>query len=245
MNELYSDLAEVYEAMYTTFIDYELEYNFYSKILKKWDKQSVLEIGSGTGNLTQYFEKNGFEYYGLDLSEEMLAIARKKNPNSILIEGDMRCFQLKNKIQSTLITGRTISYLRTNADVNATFRSIYNNLEKGGLLCFDFIDANRFIPEIGKGKEVSHEATYKGINYLRKSTWNVELSEGMHCTWESKYYKKAKNELLKIGKDSAIVRTFTKDEIAILLSFNNFNTIEIIEKKSYAFPTYAVIAQKE
>jgi len=185
MNELYSDLAAVYEAMYATFIDYELEYNFYSNILKKWNKKSVLEIGSGTGNLTAYFEKNGFEYYGLDLSEEMLAIAIKKNPNSILMKGDMRSFELKNVVQSILITGRTISYLRTNTDVNATFSSIHDNLEKGGLLCFDFIDASRFIPDIRKGKEVTHEATYKGISYLRRSTWNIDVcipNICSHCT---------------------------------------------------------------
>ena len=35
MANLYTDLAEVYEAMYQTFIDYEEEYQFYADILKK------------------------------------------------------------------------------------------------------------------------------------------------------------------------------------------------------------------
>ena len=33
MNTLYADLAEVYEAMYRTFIDYEAEFAFYAQLI--------------------------------------------------------------------------------------------------------------------------------------------------------------------------------------------------------------------
>jgi len=245
MSNLYSELANVYEAMYATFIDYKSEYEFYSEILKKNGKKTTLEIGSGTGNLTKYFEENGFKYYGLDLSKEMLEIAKRKNPESIFINGDMRSFVLENFVESIIITGRTISYLISSEDVNSTLKSIYNNLEKGGLFCFDFIDASRFIPEIYKEKEVTHEASYDKKNYIRKSRWSLNLTQGMTLNWESIYYKKEGAELIEIGKDNSEVRTFTKDEIKIFLLINNFRIKEIIEKESYAFPTYAIVAEKE
>ena len=88
MNTLYTNLAKVYEAMYKSFINYEEELSFYSSFLKKYNCQSVLEIGCGVGNLAPGFTNLGFKYYGLDLSSEMLKIAKINNPKSSFIEGD-------------------------------------------------------------------------------------------------------------------------------------------------------------
>ena len=85
MGNLYNQLAAVYEAMYQTFIDYKAEYEFYSELLLKYKKNEVVEIGCGTGNLVPYFLENNFNYIGLDLSENMIEIAKNKIPN-----GDFR-----------------------------------------------------------------------------------------------------------------------------------------------------------
>ncbi len=245
MDSLYSSLAEVYEAMYATFIDYREEYEFYSSIIRKYNKKSVLEIGCGTGNLTKHFDENGFEYYGLDLNQEMLDIARKKNPEGIYIQGDMRSFELAQALESAIITARTISYLISNEDVNATFKNIHNNLKKDGILSFDFIDANRFILEMRGGKEVEHSASHNRVDYVRKSKWTPNLKNGMDCTWASVYYKREGQQLVEIGKNHALVRTFTCNEIELFLQINDFEVKDIIERPSYAFPTYVVIAQKK
>lgn len=78
MDNLYSDFTKKYEAMYQTFIDDE-EYLFYSQILKKYKKDNLLEIGSGTGNLAHHFSQNNFDYQGLDYSEVMIKMAKSKN----------------------------------------------------------------------------------------------------------------------------------------------------------------------
>lgn len=243
MTNLYSKLASVYEAMYYSFIDYEEEYIFYSKILKKYNKNSVLEIGSGTGNLASHFLQNGFEYLGLDYSQEMTDIAKTKVPEGGFIVGDMRNFQLKNQAQSAIITGRTISYVVEYQDVRATFKSIYQNLQSGGVLCFDFIDANRFILDITKERNVIHEATHKNKTYQRRSTWDLKGEHGMDVIWDSKYYEKAGNEWQEIGKDHAQVRTYMLNEIEIFLALENFDIKEIIDRPSYAFPTYVIVAK--
>lgn len=241
---LYSTLSEVYEAMYTTLINYEEEYKFYNNILSRYKKSNLLEIGSGTGNLAIYFEENGFEYCGLDLSKEMIEISKRKLPMSKFIKGDMRTFKIENKVDSVLITGRTISYLLTNKDIMSAFERIYKNLHVGGILSFDFIDANRFIPRISKEKNITHEVIYKDVIYKRKSKWELRLKTGMDFNWSSEYSKKVGGKFLKIEDDTSIIRTFTKDEIEIFLCLNNFKIKEIIDKETYAFPTYVIVAEK-
>ena len=244
MEKLYDDLAEVYEAMYQSFIDYKDEFNFYSNILTKYNKKGLLEIGSGTGNLAKHFLENNFEYCGLDLSKEMIAIAREKVLDGKFIEGDMRDFKLAQSVESILITGRSISYLQSNEDVNATFSKVHEHLERGGIFCFDFIDAYRFIPEILKEKNITHKASYENINYQRKGTWELNLKYGMDLKWTAKYYKEIKNEWIEIGIDNPIVRTFSKDEIEIFLTINNFKIKEVLERVNYTFPTLVIVAER-
>ncbi len=245
MSKLYADLAEVYAAMYTTFINYKAEYDFYSKILKKYHKNTLLEIGSGTGNLAAYFKENGFNYCGLDLSEQMIAIAKRKALNCDFIQGDMRTFKLDKQVQSIIMAGRTISYLVSNEEVNTSFLNIHHNLDKGGIFCFDFIDANKFIPAILKEKTIVHQATHNNINYVRKAVWEPNLKYGMDVKWEAKYYKNTPKGLIPLGEDSSVVRTFSKDEITLFLSINHFEIKDIIERASYAFPTFVVVAEKK
>ncbi|MFK7981549.1 MAG: class I SAM-dependent methyltransferase [Saprospiraceae bacterium] len=244
MGNLYKDLAPVYEAMYHTFIDYQAEYECYGSLLKKYAKKQVLEIGCGTGNLADYFQKNGFDYRGMDLNQEMIDLATIKAPTAEFIKGDMRTFQLHQPIESIIITARTSCYLSTNQAVQAAFGAIHKNLKIGGILSFDFIDANQFIPSIVHGKEITHTANYQGLHYSRKSFWQAHLVNGMDFKWESVYYQKVGTELKEIGRDDSIIRTFTKDEIILFLSINGFKVLELIERASYAFPTYVVVAEK-
>jgi len=111
MGNLYNDLAEVYEAMYYTFIDYKIEYDFYSTQLNKYHKKSLLEMGCGTGNLASYFINNNYDYNGIDLSQQMLDIAKRKMPEGKFLQADIRTYQSEKKVEGIIMTGRTISYL--------------------------------------------------------------------------------------------------------------------------------------
>lgn len=245
MKTIYTKLAAIYEAMYQTFIDYNAEYQFYNSLIQEQHKKNVLEIGSGTGHLAAYFSQANFEYQGLDFSSDMIAIAQAKNPAVQFIAGDMRNFELSQKVESVIITGRTISYLLTNADINAAFQAIHKNLVPKGILAFDFIDASLFIPMIAKGKKITHQADYQDKTYYRDSFWSLNLTHGMDFKWLSIYYEKKETKEIKIGEAEEIVRTFTLEEVKIFLKINGFRLLKIIERETYAFPTFVVVAERE
>ncbi len=77
MSTLYKSLANVYEAMYKTFINYDEEFRVYQQLLHKNNCDAVFEIGCGTGNLARSFADDGFNYIGLDSSGDMLNIEKK------------------------------------------------------------------------------------------------------------------------------------------------------------------------
>ncbi|MDP1834058.1 MAG: class I SAM-dependent methyltransferase [Candidatus Moranbacteria bacterium] len=57
----------------------------------------ILDLGCGTGRLAGYMQAKGFEVVGVDLSEKMLEIAKRKHPGIGFILADMRELELEEK----------------------------------------------------------------------------------------------------------------------------------------------------
>lgn len=245
MSNLYNHLATVYEAMYKNFIDYKEEFDLYKNLVEaRIAMKTMLEIGCGTGNLANQFAIAGFEYTGLDVSEKMLEIAKQKAPNCNFIQGDMRQFSLEQAVDSCIITARTISYLITNEDVNNTFQTIYKNLVPNGVLCFDFIDANQFVAQLAVDNKPVHKAKHENTTYVRKGNWQQRFEHGIDFYWTADYYKEVDSKLQHLGDDKSRVRAFTKNEIEIWLTVNGFECLQFVERATYAFPTFVVVAKK-
>ena len=63
MTKLYSNLSEIYEVMYQTFINYDEEYAYYNNKLRKYNSGSLFELGCGTGNLGSRFIAGSFDKF--------------------------------------------------------------------------------------------------------------------------------------------------------------------------------------
>lgn len=245
MNNLYINHSDVYEMMYQTFINYDEEYAYFSHKLKKFNAESVVELGCGTGSLASRFTANGYDYTGIDLNRTMLDIAVKKNPGIEFLEADMRNFQLQKKKQACIIAGRTISYLMTNLDVLDSFNTFHKNLQNDGIICFDNIDASKFIPLIKNGKRVIHKAEFNGRRFHRESYWSVNGNDSWTFNWDSVYFEEdKKGGMNKIAEDNSTVRCFTKDDLCLFLELCNFKVLDIEDRPSYAFDTFVIVAQK-
>lgn len=238
-------MAAIFDAMYQSFIDYDEEYEFYNRLIQEKKGNSILEIGSGTGNLAKRFRENNQNYKGLEYSQSMIEIAQNRNKDCTFIHGDMRNFELEKPVDAIIITGRSTSYLINNEDIIDTFECVYKNLNPNGVFIFDIIDANRFIPFIKENKNIIHEATYEGINYVRESQWETTPLENFMLDWNAKYYQINDDEKEILSEDFSTVRVFTLNEIELFLYLNNFEILKAIDRKTYAYDTYVFMVQKK
>lgn len=88
VGKVYNKIAKKYsETFDNDFSDKQYLDNFLS-LLNKGDK--ILDIGCGSGRASGYFDKMGFEAIGVDISENMINISKKKYPHIKFIVGDMR-----------------------------------------------------------------------------------------------------------------------------------------------------------
>ncbi|OMP67617.1 class I SAM-dependent DNA methyltransferase [Domibacillus epiphyticus] len=133
----YNRFASVYDALMQ-----DAPYDEWTALLQaEAPRGRVLDIGCGTGELAIRFSQAGYDVTGVDLSDEMLSIAREKadiqNLNIPLFQQDMRELDGIGRFQTAVIFCDSLNYLETEEDVKKTFQSVYKHLEDDGLFLFD------------------------------------------------------------------------------------------------------------
>ena len=236
MTELYTTLARVYHEMYQHVFDYDKEFFFYDSILKKNNCKKILEVGCGSGMLARRFLKNGYDYLGLDLSREMLDIARSEINSDSFVQCDMRNLSFDQQFDSVLITGRSIAYLTENMDIIITLSGVHNSLKDNGLFVFDLFEANGIFDNFNDFEQnIEHNSKkIKRISRLKKN-----LKTGWTYDWFAKYIIEDAGDVTEFD-DITTLRAFTKDEIMLYLKLTDFKLKEIID----AGKAFTVIAEK-
>lgn len=152
--EAYTDFAAVYD----TFMD-ETPYEDWSAFLCGRLRQEgiadglVLDLGCGTGTLTELLAEAGYDMIGVDLSAEMLNIAMEKRERSrkeiLYLCQDMRELELYGTVRAVVCVCDSLNYLLEEEDLLETFRLVNNYLDPGGLFVFDFNTVYKYETVIG------------------------------------------------------------------------------------------------
>jgi SAM-dependent methyltransferase len=124
-----------------------------SKFCQQWCHPSgrILDVGCGTGRLAQQFAGLGCEYVGVDLSEEMLAVARQNNPNSLCTFRHANLVTLCDTIQDTFDSAiclySTLGMIRGEPQRENVIRNVAKLLRPGGRFIVHV--HNRWFAELG------------------------------------------------------------------------------------------------
>lgn len=191
--EAYTDFAMVYD----TFMDetpYEQWCEFLMELFRKYgaqkddtrqensavmdnlrqERNTVLDLGCGTGTLTELLARRGYDMIGVDLSEEMLRIAVDKRERSgldiLYLCQDMRELELYGTVGAAVSVCDSVNYLLEEDDVVQTFRLVNNYLYPEGLFIFDFNTIYKYAEIIG-------------------DTTIAENREECSFIWENTYYE--------------------------------------------------------
>ena len=141
--EAYTSFARVYD----TFMDnvpYKEWADYLGKILKEYgiDDGLVLDLGCGTGNMTEMLASSGYDMIGVDNAEEMLEIAMEKKVESgqdiLYLLQDMREFELYGTVRAVISACDSVNYITDDEDLTEVFRLVNNYLDPEGLFVFDF-----------------------------------------------------------------------------------------------------------
>ena len=135
--------------------------------------KEVLDLGCGTGAMTFPLRERGYDMIGLDISYEMLSVARETadelGADDILwLCQDMRAFELYGTVQGAVCCLDGINHLCGVQDLSKCLKLLHNYVEPGGIFVFDVNTPKKF-------------AKFYGDNdYILED-------ENIMCCWQNSY----------------------------------------------------------
>ena len=152
-------------------------FKFYLEIFKKHNinPELILDLGCGTGDITRLFAEKGYDLIGIDISPEMLNIAREENghKNILYLNQDMREFELYGTVDVIYSSLDCLNYITGKRDLKKVFSLCHNYLNPDGLFIFDI------------------NTEFKYENTLDNNTF-VYDNEDAYLVWQSEYLKRSK-----------------------------------------------------
>lgn len=150
--EAYTGFAQVYD----TFMDnvpYDEWGEYLVSLLKKYGVEEglVLDMGCGTGAMTRYLDAHGYDMTGIDVSEEMLTIAKEKSsPDILYLLQDMREFELYGTMRAAVSICDSMNYILEEDDLLRVFSLVNNYLDPGGIFIFDLNTVYKYQEILGE-----------------------------------------------------------------------------------------------
>lgn len=132
---LYGDRAEIYDVIYGG-KDYEAEADALAARLRGEgvpDGARILEAACGTGNFLVPL-RDQYVVEGFDLSDDMLAVARRKLSGVPLWQADLADFEVEHPFDVLLCMFSSIGYLHPEARLRRAARCCAAALRPGGVL---------------------------------------------------------------------------------------------------------------
>lgn len=135
------------------------------KIIKKHrpSARSILDVACGVGRHDRILSKKGFIVTGVDMSKDLIGIAKKHDKKTKYALGDMRYFKLQEKFDCVLSVWDAYVYLSRERDLKSFLERCHEHLNKNGLL---ILDARNFWQQ-----NPNDRLNYK--HFITKDGWSV------------------------------------------------------------------------
>ena len=126
--------------------DYSGEVEYVRTIIQRHspDARTILDLGCGTGRHDFLIAEIGYEVSGVDMSQEMLAVAGANHSSLIphlgsptFLQGDIRTVRLDRTFDVVISLFHVMSYLTGNQDLSDAFATVQAHLKPGGIFIFD------------------------------------------------------------------------------------------------------------
>ena len=117
------------------------------------ERNLIVDLGCGTGTLTEMLAEEGYDMIGIDNSQEMLMVAMEKKERfgheTLYLLQDMRELELYSTVGTVICVCDSLNYLLETEEILDTFRLIDNYLYPGGIFIFDFNTVYKYSEVIG------------------------------------------------------------------------------------------------
>ncbi|KZS71562.1 hypothetical protein A4G29_02740 [Mycobacterium kansasii] len=214
----YSEIAKFYDAIS---IHRPVKAGFLQSLIERYapTAKTIAEFASGTGMILEGLSWK-YEISGVDLSPEMIAVAKQKLPDVDMRVGDIAKLDFGKTFDAILCVYDSINHLPDWESWCATFANARKHLNQGGLFIFDM-------------NSIEHLEGWAASN----SPWGRVLGENYMITdvkkldqvfnWEIKVFEKEPDGRFRLHCDNIYEISFPLEQVRAEAE-KNFRVIEII-----------------
>ena len=210
--EAYTSFAAVYD-MFMDNIPYEEWAAYLISLLKEHgiDDGLVLDLGCGTGSLTEILAREGYDMTGIDISPDMLQIAMEKRAESghdiLYLLQDMREFELYGTVRAIVSICDSMNYLFEPGDLVQTLRLVNNYLDPEGLFIFDLNTEYKY-------REILGESTIAEDREESSFIWDNSYDEEERINeYSLSLFIREKEDLYRKYQETHYQRAYTLNEV--------------------------------
>lgn len=236
--KVFQDYAYYYNMFYKD-KEYGKEAEIVDQLIKKYktcEAKEILNLGCGTGRHDVELSKLGYVVDGIDLSPNMIEIAKANNKNSVYEIADVRNYRSYKKYNVVVSLFHVISYQNDNQDVLDSFTTANAALNIGGLFVFDVWHGPGVLCDLptNRIKRVENNEKYAiryCTPYMNANTNIVNVTYDILIIDK----KSSKSEYMK---EEHHMRYFFTPEIKEYLKESGFTLLTYVDCKSLNTPDY-------
>lgn len=231
---MYNNFAYIYDQLIED-VDYGKWNSYLKEIFHRFGKnpKRLLEMACGTGNLSYYLAKDGYELTCFDISDDMLAVAYNKLnefENVMLLNQNMIDFNIGKKFDGIISILDSINYILDESELLKTFKNVRSHLEKDGIFIFDINSQYKLREIIGKNifLEDKEDVFYIWQNYFDEKENIAEF----YLTF---FVKNEKDKYVRFDEEH-FERAYSIEEISEALQKAGFRRISYFDCFSFEQP---------
>ena len=225
----YGDLAYFYDSL-TEDAEYESRVEYLLELFKKYDHTPnlLLDLACGTGNIGGRIKETGIDVIGVDCSEDMLAIAREKFPDMLLLCQDAASLELYGTVDGAVCCLDSLNHICDYGEFCQAIAKVALFLEPGRLFIFDV------------------NTEYKHSEILGDNTIIKEY-EDVFCIWQNStqngiteidldIFALGENSLWERYSERITERAYSAAEIEKALMDAGLETVAILDDLKFSPP---------
>lgn len=191
------------------------------------ERNLVVDLGCGTGTLTELMYAKGYDMIGVDASESMLNVAMEKKERSgseiLYLQQDMRDLELYSTVGTIISVCDSVNYIVEQEDLLDVFSLVENYLYPGGVFIFDFNTDYKYREVIG---DATIAETKEDCSFIWDNFYDVEerINE-----YDLTVFVREEGELFRRFTETHYQRGYTVEQMKGLVEQAGMTVVEMMD----------------
>ena len=174
---IYDAIGDAYDLVYP---DTSERVPFVKNLLKIHGKNSVLELGIGTGLFAIPLHEAGINIEGLEISQVMIDVVAQRAPGLKVHKGDMRDYAINGGYEAILALSSVLVFVANEQEIKRCLQRCYVHLESKGILLLELPNHSVEIGLSNNSQEIHQSEDQSTIVVIQSAVEGQDWNETWH-----------------------------------------------------------------